>query len=796
MKEVHALGGLWVRNAIPTDGGIRLDLSPSDNETRDFLRHINKLDATDGFEIDVPMEMLEHMILPDEVGTKEHKLAMLPGNCIDLRVTLTEDNMLVPIEGRHDASFILSGDEKTGFRPTPKFSRLLRSYIRDLSHGFVFSHVRGFFRSTHGSLVPEDETQALLPHQKSLTRILTPYSKHFCDDPSKVRQLNVAALDGNYLGVEQRINSVAGILEVEEDFSKQKPSSPIHGKITLSDMLGTAADNAWETGLREDLDSTLRNTRLGYAVRALDSHIRTKLTPNIVDHMSRSLHRSFTEQEKEAVAQAFQTFMIRLAEDSQKRMAPLDRFCNAVGQVSKTKPDLGLAAVNYLAGFGRSQEQLKFNLPDGTELDFGRALSGLFTDPRTFGAPLDSDPEKLQQAAHAVLLHYLSRELLSSYWELTNPTPSAESIDALLNETEQKVSDRFTKRKNPVPNPDAFYRDFLSARSLLVNQMQSYSGRSPEKHLLQPPRELGRRLLEKSAGQADVTRSRGLLLNSASMIFGEEKIDPDKLEALLKEGDLATGRKAGSFSEEVEYLSKAYYKSRAEAAFGLLLHAAISQNNTALAQRLDAFGEANIPKFHERLENELDARVRARTLTVSTLGKRVMDSPMEVYKALNPRAQVKCEMAYAKASVVSSAAMNVLRQTLRRSLSFYRQSLPSDIELNNIESTVYNGPQSAKMVEELVEETMEHAMLDYFRLSSIRDPAQRERSMDAHAAMLAEKSSRSKAAVEIEADSRCYPGGLSPRRQAKQLLKDAFNKALMGKGGGQINPHLFAPPSL
>ena len=305
MKEVHALGGLWVRNAIPTDGGIRLDLSPSDNETRDFLRHINKLDATDGFEIDVPMEMLEHMILPDEVGTKEHKLAMLPGNCIDLRVTLTEDNMLVPIEGRHDAFFILSGDEKTGFRPTPKFSRLLRSYIRDLSHGFVFSHVRGFFRSTHGSLVPEDETQALLPHQKSLTRILTPYSKHFCDDPSKVRQLNVAALDGNYLGVEQRINSVAGILEVEEDFSKQKPSSPIHGKITLSDMLGTAADNAWETGLREDLDSTLRNTRLGYAVRALDSHIRTKLTPNIVDHMSRSLHRSFTEQEKEAVAQAF-----------------------------------------------------------------------------------------------------------------------------------------------------------------------------------------------------------------------------------------------------------------------------------------------------------------------------------------------------------------------------------------------------------------------------------------------------------------------------------------------------------
>jgi len=67
--------------------------------------------------------------------------------------------------------------------------------------------------------------------------------------------------------------------------------------------------------------------------------------------------------------------------------------------------------------------------------------------------------------------------------------------------------------------------------------------------------------------------------------------------------------------------------------------------------------------------------------------------------------------------------------------------------------------------------------------------------MNAHAANLVETTSRSKAAVEIEADSKCYPGGMSPGA-TQQLLKDAINKAVMGfKGDGQIDPHTFAAPS-
>ena len=228
----------------------------------------------------------------------------------------------------------------------------------------------------------------------------------------------------------------------------------------------------------------------------------------------------------------------------------------------------------------------------------------------------------------------------------------------------------------------------------------------------------------------------------------------------------------------------------------MLLYEAIQNHNVQLAQKLQEFGDANVKDFKQKLEDALDSRVRARTLTVATLGKRITDSPSEIYKALNPKAEVSCELANAKASVVSSACMDVLKQTLRRKLAFYKQSLPSSIELNNIEGMVYNGPQSMKMVEELVEDNMEDGILDYIRLSSIRDSSQREHAMDTHSAHLSDRASKAKAAVEIEADAKCYPGGMSPRRQARQLLKDAFNKAAMGKGEIKFDPHLFAPPGM
>ncbi len=796
-REVHALGGLWVRQAWLVDKKIRLQLAPSDDETRSFLRHIHKLDDTDGLEIEVGPELLERIILPDEVGTREHKLAMLPGNCINLKVALDADNELFAVDGTYDASYFVAGDEKTGFRPTPKFSRLVRGYISDLSRSFVFKQVRGFFRDTNGRLVPDDETQALKTHQKAMVRILTPYSRPFCGDPSKVRQLKVSGFEGDYLGVEQRIDSIQGILDTEEDFARQKPSSPLYGKVTLSDALGSVADSSWEDFSRDNLNATLKNTRLGYAVNALDNHIKTKLSPTIVDHMAKVCGKRFSQDQREELAREFRRFMATLIDASQKRMEPLRRFNASVGQANEAVPERGLALLNHLAGLSRLSPSDEFKLADGTKLDFSAEMKKLFADPRTFGAPLEDHPKSVQQAANSVLLHYTSRELVGAYWEISNPSPSAASLDALLSETEQKVVDRFTKRKNPVSDPGQFYQDFVSARNLIVHQVEEYLGPPADHTILAPPKTLQRRLMERSAGVSSVSRSRGLLLNSACMIFRRESIPDDAVSVLLREGDLLSGRPAGAFGEEAGYVTKAYGKSRAEAAFALLLHESIQQHNVQLAQKLQEFGEAHVKDFKQKLEDELDSRVRARTLTVATLGKRITDSPAEIYKALNPKAEVRCELANAKASVVSSACMEVLKQTLRRKLAFYKQSLPSSIELNNIEGMVYNGPQSMKMVEELVEDNTEDGILDFIRLSAIRDGALREHAMDSHSAHLADRASRAKAAVEIEADSKCYPGGMSPRRHARHLLKDAFNKAVMGKGTGlQIDPHMFAPPGI
>ena len=795
--ETIALNGLWVRNASIFDDTIRLELSPSTEDSTNYLRHLNKLDASGSFEVDIPLEMFEKLIAPDEVGTREHKIAMLPGNCIDLKVKLDENNDLLPVDGGHDASYILSGDEKTGFRPTTRFTRLFRTYTSQLAKAHVFSRVRDFFKNTNGALVPQDASQALLPHQKDMIRILTPYSKHFCDDPSKVRTLNVSALNGNFLGVEQRLNSVLDVLETEETFSKLPSSSPLFGKVTLTDVLGTPADNTWEVESRKDLDATLRNTRLSYAVTSLDNHVKGKLIPNIAEQMSKALGKPLTNEQREEVSAEFNRFLAQLTDASQKRLEPLRNFCSLTGQVNQNTPEIGLAVLNHLADLNRAKTPEVYALKDGTKLDFSQAISKMFADPRTFGAPLDTDPKHVKQAANSVLLNYVSRELSSAYWGITSPTPGADSIDALLNVNKFKASEHFTNRKNPVSDVDNHYNSFIAARNLLINQVEEYSGYSNDKTILTPPKQMLHRFMEKSAGNADVTRSRGLLLSTACMMFRKPDLVPDeKVDALLREGDLLTGKAPGNFADCVKHVMQAYDKSKAEATFAVLLHESISTHNVQLGQRLQQFGEDCIPDFKNKLEQSLDSQVRARSLTVETLGKRASESPEEVYTALNPRAKGECELAYAKVTVVSSAAMRVLNDTLRRSFGHLANDMSGSLELNNIETPVFNGSQSRKMLDEVIHTAYDEEILEYFNLASIRDPKAREQAMNGHMVKLGGNVEKSKAAVEIEADSKCYPSGQSPRRQAKALLKDAFNKAIMGKGTGEIDAHMFAPPGM
>ena len=259
---------------------------------------------------------------------------------------------------------------------------------------------------------------------------------------------------------------------------------------------------------------------------------------------------------------------------------------------------------------------------------------------------------------------------------------------------------------------------------------------------------------------------------------------------------MLTGRSSDEYLKEAEFLVNSYSMSRSEAAAALLLHEAIEKNNAGLAAKLDAFGKANVPDYEKRLEAALDSHVQAQALTVPALARMVSDSPDEVVKALNPDAKVQGELANSKAAAVAAAAMKSLEQTLRRSIEVFKTSLPSSLEFNNLEGCVYSGPQSAKIVGEIVEEKLEDAMMDYFRLAAVPDSTQREQMMNVHSARLAECAERSKDGVEIEADSKCYPSGRSPKRVARDLLKEALNKSVMGQGKMEVDPHLFSAPAL
>jgi len=258
---------------------------------------------------------------------------------------------------------------------------------------------------------------------------------------------------------------------------------------------------------------------------------------------------------------------------------------------------------------------------------------------------------------------------------------------------------------------------------------------------------------------------------------------------------MLTGRSADDYAREASFLVGSYNMARAEAVVALALHEAIDTDNQRLAEKLDEFGKQNVPEYNSKLEAALDSRVRVQSLTPTALARLASESPEDVVKALSPEAQIQGELVNSKTSAVAGAAMKVLQNTLRDSLEFFKTSLPTSLEFKNIEGSVYTGPQSAKIVSELVEESVEGTLSDFFRLAAIPDPEQREQQMNVRAATLAERAEHSKDALEIEADARCYPAGRSPKRVARDLLAEAFNKAILGSGKFEMDPYTFAPPS-
>jgi len=537
-----------------------------------------------------------------------------------------------------------------------------------------------------------------------------------------------------------------------------------------------------------------QSQRLDYAVTSLDNYVQSKLPLRIAANFERQLDRTFSESERTQVKALFDQFMAGLLKESRQKLRPLDEFCESVGVRRRSVPEHGLAILNYLARDTETSAKTLLKLSDGTELDFGRELARLVADPRSFGVELPEHEATIQQAAQVAVLNYISRETLRAYWGISEPIPCTSAFEALHSETEQKVTDRFTKTRHPLSDPAGIYQQFDAARRLLSSRTSAYlctKGSGVE--MLAPPRSLLQRLTSRSTGVADVTRSRGVLLKSACAVY--RGVPEASADNLIKEISMLTGRSADDYAREASFLVNSYNVKRTEAVVALALHEAIDTNSQRLAEKLDEFGKQNVPDYRAKLEAALDSRVRVQSLTPTALARLASESPEDVVKALSPEAHIQGELADSKTSAVASAAMKVLQNTIRDSIEFFKASLPASLEFKNIETSVYSGPQSAKIVSELVEESMEGTLSDYFHLASIPDPEQREQQMNVRAAALAERAEQSRDALEIEADARCYPAGRSPKRVARDLLAEAFNKAILGSGKFEMDPYTFAPPS-
>lgn len=802
-RSYHTLNGMFVREAsLHGKDRLRLVLSPSDVETRSFLRHCHRLADDDSVVVDVPLQLLERLVSLDEFGSRDHKLATLPGNHVNLKVVPARDGFEV-VDAEPDMSYILAGSEKTGFRPTARFNRLFRQSVRDTARQFAFNHIRGLF-DENTLLPPVESGRPLKSYQRDLLRIIAPYSACLCDSPAKSQSLGHASFSGDYLTVEQRADSFATVLKAELDFAAAPPNAATHGKVALADLLGVTAESGWLSATSEKLDETLgQSQRLNYVVSALDDYVQHKLPLRIAAQMERRLGQPLSEDQKREVHQLFGAFMAQIQEESDARLSPVDDFRCAVGVQLTEVPRAGLAVLNHLA---RDQtwaetQRPRARLSDGTEVDFTQELGRLLADPRSLGIELPvNNGTAIQQAAQAAWLNYVSRDLLTAYWGISEPVPSLASIQALQAETEQRVTDRFTKSTHPLANPKDLFEKFSLARGMLVASLSDYLGTAggPDlpAGLALAPKSLVPRLMERSDGSPEVTRSRGQLLRSACAVFRGSELSDEAADALAKEASLLTGRNSEDYAREAKFLAETCAMSRTEATAVLLLHEAIDTRNERLAIKLDEFGRQHVPQFQQKVEAALDSRIRPQTLTVSALARMVSESPADVVKALNPEAKARGETANSKSVAVATAAMKALHRTLQRSMDFFKTSLATSIEFKNIDSYVYSGPQSTKMVSEIVEREMHDCLADYFRLASVPDRSRREQLMNAQAASLAERADQSREAVEIEADARCYPAGRSPRRVARDLLAEALNKALLSRGAVELDPYVFSAPSL
>ena len=114
----------------------------------------------------------------------------------------------------------------------------------------------------------------------------------------------------------------------------------------------------------------------------------------------------------------------------------------------------------------------------------------------------------------------------------------------------------------------------------------------PGEVILAPPKSLNHRLMERSAGVDSCDPVTGPAAQQCVHDFAARKTFQMRRSMFFCGKDISwRAALQARLMSEVDYVMKAYGKTRAEAAYALLLHEAIENHNVQLAQKLQEFGE-------------------------------------------------------------------------------------------------------------------------------------------------------------------------------------------------------------